>query len=411
MPIKTIVHVEDVFYPTAGYQINIIPKYMVKEGYDVYIVTSRVEGNYKTSNMKFFGNIDIEKEDERYSKETGVKIIRIPVKRVISNRIVFGSELFKAVKNLKPDILYVHGNDTLTAMRYILQIGKLNFPIVFDSHMLEIASKNKFKYIYRFIYRNIFTPKLKKFKVPVIRTQNDEYVEKCLGIPLTQAPWISVGTDTMHFQPNKSIRLKMRNELKINKDDFVIIYTGKINKSKGALLLAEAIQEKIKVLGNHKLIFIIVGNAVDEEGKKAEELLKKSENKVMRIPTQNYLDLNKYYQLADLAIFPKQCSLSFYDAQSCGLPVLSEDNKINADRLRFNNGFNFKSDDVIDLRKKIEMCVNLNKEYYEELKENAILSIQDGYDYHDLTKRYLEILKNEYSLFTSKYQFSPENRG
>lgn len=38
-----IVHIEDFFHPNAGYQINILPKYMVKQGHSVTIVTSEME--------------------------------------------------------------------------------------------------------------------------------------------------------------------------------------------------------------------------------------------------------------------------------------------------------------------------------------------------------------------------------
>lgn len=44
--------------------------------------------------------------------KTGVTIVRLPLKKFISGRAVFTSELFEKVKNLKPDILYIHGNDT-----------------------------------------------------------------------------------------------------------------------------------------------------------------------------------------------------------------------------------------------------------------------------------------------------------
>lgn len=35
-----IVHVEDFFHPDAGYQINILPKYMAKMGHEVVVITS-----------------------------------------------------------------------------------------------------------------------------------------------------------------------------------------------------------------------------------------------------------------------------------------------------------------------------------------------------------------------------------
>ena len=82
-----------------------------------------------------------------------VKIIRLPIVKFISGRAVFTDRLRKTVDNLKPDILYVHGNDTLSAMYFIARLGKLNYALISDSHMLEMASKNKFNYLFRQFYR------------------------------------------------------------------------------------------------------------------------------------------------------------------------------------------------------------------------------------------------------------------
>jgi len=60
---------------------------------------------------------------------------------------------------------------------------------------------------------------------------------------------------------------------------------------------------------------LVVGNSPDSEyGNLVEDTFRRSENRVIRFPTQKYTELPRFYQVADLAVFPKQCSLSFYDA-------------------------------------------------------------------------------------------------
>ena len=41
-----IVHIEDYFKPTMGYQINIIPAYQVKQGHEVIIVSGYLSSSY-----------------------------------------------------------------------------------------------------------------------------------------------------------------------------------------------------------------------------------------------------------------------------------------------------------------------------------------------------------------------------
>jgi glycosyltransferase involved in cell wall biosynthesis len=374
---------------------------MVKQGHEVYIVTSKME-RIPDKLTNFFGKKEIDKADKDYMEKTGVKIIRLPILNYVSGRAIFTNYLFQLVDALYPDILYVHGNDTLTGIRYILKVDKLNYPIITDSHMLEMASVNPLNKVFRLFYKTYITPKIIKHKIKVIRTQNDDYVEKYLGIPLSQSPLISVGSDTMLFHPDKNIRHKFRKEYKISENDFVVIYAGKLDESKGGKILAKAFLKKINNSRNKNVILIVVGNTVGEYGKQVEAIFSKSENRIIRFRTQKYTDLSKFYQAADLAVFPKQCSLSFYDVQACGLPVIAEDNNINIDRLSHNNGFTFKSDNVDDFRRKIKLLIEMDKDQYNKISHNALKYIQNNFDYQNITKQYLDLIENEVRLFRVK---------
>ena len=391
-----IVNIEDFFHPNAGYQINILSKYLSSFGHKVYIITSKLD-KIPDNLTSFFGKNDIEKYDSEYEKITGVKIIRLPIKAFISGRAVFTSLLKKTVEGLNPDILFVHGNDTLSGMTFLHSINKLKYPVVCDSHMLEMASTNKLKRVFRLFYKSFITPKLIKYQVPVIRTQDDPYVEKCLGIPLKQAPWISYGSDTMLFYPDLKQKAKFKNVYDIPYDAFVIIYAGKLDESKGGKFLADALKAKFNC--KRQLCFVLVGNTIGDYGKDIEKCLAESENVILRFPTQRYTDLAKFYQSADLAIFPKQCSLSFYDVQACGLPVLSEDNNINIDRCSHSNGWNFKSEDIQDFRNKIELIADMKIDEYKKIAKNAYDFILKNYNYEDKAREYEEILVKEFDRF------------
>lgn len=387
-----IIQVEDIFHPETGYQINILSKYMVQFGHEVTIITARLD-KIKSSGISFFGADHLDQKDQLYSEKYGVKIIRLSVNKIVSGRVVFGKELFYAIQKEKPDVVYIHGNDTLTGMRYLLQYKKLGYPLIMDSHMLEMASTNRFNKIFRKVYKSVFTPIIIKNKIQVIRTQDDPYVEKCLGIPLSQAPWISVGSDTMLFHPDKEAKMSFRRKYEISKDDFVIIYAGKLDESKGGMLLAEAIQKKLHV--NKGVTFLIVGKAVGEYGRQVEKTLKASENRVLRFPTQKYEDLAGFYQAADMAIFPRQCSLSFYDVQACGLPVVFEDDVVNVGRAKNDNAVTFMEGDAADFRKKMAYIVNLSRAEFSRMQMAAQQYVSENFDYKKISMKYCTIIKEE----------------
>lgn len=384
-----IVHIEDFFHPEAGYQINILPKYMTQMGYEVTIITS-VMDKIPEGLTSFFGRDGIEGKDRAYEKAYGVKIIRLPLLAFVSGRAVFTGELFRAIRAEKPDVVYVHGNDTLTGMRYLLQRKRLGYPLVMDSHMLEMASQNKLSKLFRWGYRKVFTPMLIKNRIPVIRTQDDPYVEKCLGIPLSQAPWISVGSDTLLFRPDAEARKAFRAAHQIPEDAFLVVYAGKLDEAKGGLLLAQAMEKRLDT--SREVVFVIVGATSGEYGRQVEETFARSEHRVLRFPTQKYADLPPFYQAADLAVFPRQCSLSFYDVQACGLPVVMEDNNINIDRASHQNGLVFRSGDAADFRRQMLKILSLEDKAYRAMGENAAALVQSTYDYAQIARQYMQIV-------------------
>ncbi|MGE7689364.1 glycosyltransferase family 4 protein [Lysinibacillus sp. NPDC097214] len=394
-----ILHWDEMFHPSFGYQINILPKYQVKQGHEVIIVTSEEIEKHPTFS-KFGGSVNIEQEDMKYMNMYGVKIIRLPIHTVMSGRVIYKKGYLKIIKELEPDVIMCHTNDTLSAIRITQHYKYFNTPIVFDNHMLEMASKNPLSKLFRLYFKSFITPIIKKNNLTVIRTQNDNYVNKHLGIPEKQTPFISFGSDRSLFYPNIQEKKTFRDKYNINMEDFVVLYTGKLTEDKGGKLLANAFYKKFDTEKN--IILVVVGNASGEYGNEVEELFRKSDNRVIRFPTQKYTDLPKFYQMADLCLFPKQCSLSFYDAQSCGLPVIAENNNVNIDRLSHNNGFTFKTDDMEDFRDNVLKFIKLSDEEYKVISNNAYKFVKDNYDYEELTKQYNDILLNEYEKFQKR---------
>lgn len=395
-----ILNIDDYVLPDSGYQINILPKYLKKFGHETYILTTKVEGIDRPA-ARFFGTEDIEARDALYEKQTGVKIVRVKplLKKLISGRLIQGRELYKKVKEINPDIIFVHGNDTITGISFLSK-RKDRYPLVTDSHMLKMASTNRFSKYFQKFYKKFITPKIIKKQIPVIRTQDDDYVESALGIPLSQAPWISYGTDTQLFRPDQAVKKQFREEHGIPQDAFVFVYTGKMDEAKGGKFLAEAFKQKFNT--QKQVVFIAVGSVSGEYGKDVEKIFGESENKIIRFETQKYNDLAKFYQVADVCVFAKQCSLSFYDAQGCALPVISEDNNINVDRNSHGNGLCFESGNVESFREKLEEILNMPDSGFKEMSQNALKFITENYNYEDKAREYEQIILNTYNRFKEK---------
>lgn len=383
-----IVYVDETFHPAYGYQSNPLAKFQQAQGNEVTIVT--VDKNHIHPVYRAFGDNgeSVEQDDAVYQEATGVKVIRVKTKGFYMHRAYISNEMFRVVRDEHPDVVFVHCAETLTAMRFLLH--KKEWPMMLDSHMLSMASQSKFVGAFEAVYRTVFRRIIENNNIYVIRTQDDDYVNTHLGIRKDLTPFISFGTDTLLFQPSDEAKMKFRYENGIGKNDFVVIYTGKLTEAKGGKFLAETFKEKFEV----PVTLVCVGTPPDNDyGREVKRLLDESENRVIMFPTQKYKELAPFYQMADLSIFPKQCSLSFYDAQACGLPVVSEENNVNCDRCSHQNGDNFEAGSVKDFRGKIMKFATMCKEDQEQFRKNARAFIETGYDYATIARQYTKYLK------------------
>lgn len=122
---------------------------------------------------------------------------------------------------------------------------------------------------------------------------------------------------------------KMRTELGIEKNDFVLIFTGRIIPEKGVLELLQA----VRLLNSKSVKVIIIGSAnfaettatpYEAEVKAQKELLG---NKVIFTGYVHNTELYKYYQLADIAVVPSMwdepAGLVVIEALAAGKPVIT----------------------------------------------------------------------------------------
>ena len=386
-----IIYIDDFFHPDAGYQDNILSKYWVDFGHEVYIVTSEI-AKIPEGLTKFFDCNEIEKKDRDFEQKYGVKIIRIPLITYKSGRSIYSLKIFRIIKEINPDVVFVNGNDSLIGMQLTWKNRhRYKYALVLDSHMLEMASQNPLRHVFRMFYKHFLTPIIIKKKIPIVRTQDDDYVFRCLGIPIEQCPWISFGTDTIRFHPDEEQRKIFREKYRISEDAFVVIYAGKLSENKGATLLAKATQMFYKA--DREIIFVIVGNSEGEYGEYVEKELRKAVHRIIRFPTQKYENLALFYQAADVAVYPKQCSLSFFDVQACGVPVIFENNNINIDRSKYGNAVTFHSEDLQSFTERICAIANMDKTQYQCLKENAITYINSNFKYKDKAKEYIKLFE------------------
>ena len=148
------------------------------------------------------------------------------------------------------------------------------------------------------------------------------------------------------FKPaaDQSEMESFKKSLGFTKDDFVVLYTGRFTNGKNPLLLARAI-DKLQKSGYHTIKGLYVGSG----DQKAEIQSCIASTMVEFVP---YFELYKYYQIADIGVWPAQESTSMLDAAATGIPIIVN-NTIHAKERYEGNGLTYELGNVDDLASKI----------------------------------------------------------
>lgn len=136
--------------------------------------------------------------------------------------------------------------------------------------------------------------------------------------------------DIKIFLPPKSFHVS-RKQLGFSEDDFVIVYSGRINQDKGVSELIDAML-RIKETSNIKLIIIggsFFGNTNNEDFfiRSLKEKSKTLEERIVFTGFIPYEDVPYYLHLADIAVLPSMWDepfgLTIAEALAAGLPLIT----------------------------------------------------------------------------------------
>jgi glycosyltransferase involved in cell wall biosynthesis len=141
------------------------------------------------------------------------------------------------------------------------------------------------------------------------------------GVPASKVQLLVLGTDTELFHPVESPedaarRRELRQSFGYTDHDLVCVYTGRFTRDKNPLVLAQAIDALSRFDPRFKALFIGEGVQKDE--------IAACRNATIR-SFMTHTRLADHYRAADIAVWPRQESMSMLDAAASGLPVIASD--------------------------------------------------------------------------------------
>lgn len=275
---------------------------------------------------------------------------------------------FKAMSYFKGKIPVLFRGDS-TLLDYDFQnfgsvlksIKKVNIITSSRRYLKFLIRKSVLSYIYRHIDKALY-----------VGTNNKEYF-RTHGIKPNQLVFVPHAIDNDRFKDRlerdeKFLAAEWRTNLGIKKNDFVILYAGKLESKKGPVILIEAFKQLNEQIPNAKLIIIGNGPLEDEVNK-----LIIHNNNIQLLPFQNQSRMPLVYRLANVFCLPSKgpgetWGLAVNEALASGVPVVVS-SKVGCaiDLATPGHGCTFEAGNIIELNKGlINVHNNIKNGVYKE---------------------------------------------
>lgn len=302
-----------------GYQENIITKMHKLQGHDVFIIAST---ETYVDNKKI-GYV----EAQDYISNDGIPVKRIAYSRFFPAKIVrklrIYKGLYKELVGLSPDIIFIHGSQFLSILMILKYVKKnKNIKVFVDGHTDFINSARNWvskyilhKVIYRWCSKKI-EPYVEMYWATLpIRLK---FMKEIYGVPSNKIRLLELGADDTLFEvSNKNnIRKKVRDELGLSHEEFLIVTGGRIDRRKNIHILIDA----MKLMERNNVRLIVFGTP-DEDMDYLVDKIKQSPN-IIYLGWKKQEEIYNFLQASDLGIYPGTHSVLWEQSCGVGLPCI-----------------------------------------------------------------------------------------
>ncbi|EOS14421.1 MULTISPECIES: glycosyltransferase family 4 protein [Parabacteroides] len=306
-----------------SYQENILPKYHVKLGFDVTVLTSMQTMDAATSTIK-----EIHAKQPVIFEENGFKVVRIPFKekvpKVISRRFRMYANFFTYLEIEKPDIIFTHGTCFVDS-RQLVKYLKLHPKVICysDCHTDYYNSARNFlsKYILHGIVWRYFSHLSEPYIKMCFGTTpwRCDFMHEMYGFPLQKLKCIPMGVDDDNIPSYENARSYVKSKFNIKDSDFLIVTGGKIDEAKNIHHLGYTIRK----MENPNVKLLIFGSIVSTMEDSFEPL--RCCPNIIFAGWSDATQVMNYLRASNLCCFPGTHSTMWEQAVGVGIPAIYND--------------------------------------------------------------------------------------
>jgi glycosyltransferase involved in cell wall biosynthesis len=337
-----------------GYSENCLPKALAALGHDVYVLTSvwnvyGTQSDYQSNYLSFLGPAN---QGEKEFQVDGYNVIRLPSQTIAG--YVNLSGLYSTLRRLEPVVVHCTEIASIPNFKLALLKPLLGYKLFTETHQhlsvvrpyLLAKRGNLLKKLAYRLTRTLptFLASLAVEKCFAIAPDCLQVANRFFGVPLRKLHLQSLGTDTEMFSPARTpddfaARKRLRDAMGCDANDVVCIYTGRFSQDKNPLLLSQAVEKLSGAGKRYRALFIGDGaqrDAIRQSGRSA------------ILSFMRHRELATYYKAADIAVWPRQESMSMLDAAAACLPLVVSDQIGERGRIE-GNGLYYRENSVDSL--------------------------------------------------------------
>lgn len=312
----------DFYNETLEFQENLLTKYLTKAGHEVVVVTSTFDNVFD-----YYEARHDKSAPRREYEDNGSRIIKLPFRFNFLNRIRPFVSIKPIINEFQPDLIYAHDivPNMLECRSYM--DANPNVRMIMDYHAdYSNSGKNwlSLKVLHTIVRGKLILNRVRPYlsKIFPIVPAGFTFLNEVYGIDYADMELLPLGADIDVSEQirNGTARSEIREELKIEKEDFVIFTGGKLSPRKQTELLIKAVNK----INTRNLHLIVVGDA-SELNVDYLKMLKTVANNSANIHFMGWQTSERIYRYlaaADIAVFPASQSVLWQKSIAMHLPLV-----------------------------------------------------------------------------------------
>ncbi|MFW9993739.1 MAG: glycosyltransferase [Candidatus Odinarchaeota archaeon] len=257
----------------------------------------------------------------------------------------------------------------------------------YPSMLIRLRKERLLRYMVATVVCRVYS----RFSDKIINESRTTYLTlKQWKVPEHKLMVIPVAIDTELFEFSSDRREKIRKSLGIDKDEFVIGYTGKMPEYYNLEAIVDAI-DQAKSLKAKKVRGLFIGDGPLRS--KLEQSFQKLNITAIFTGTRPREELPGYYSAMDLFIFPLNAlAIKIGELLSMGTPLIAVQGMI-ADWIEDGvNGYLSRSSKPEDLSKKIDEFLSLHESQREKVSQTMREFAKEKLSLEKVASLYLQVL-------------------